>query len=279
MIILDGKKLKEKKLKELKDEVSTIEEKLNLTVIQVGNDPASCIYVEQKRKMAQYVGFAFSHIKLDENIEENELINLIEKLNNDTSVTGIIIQMPLPKHINETTVQNKILYYKDIDGLSDINAGRLMHNTKSLISCTPLGIMHLLEEYNIDIASKYVVIVGRSNLVGKPLVNLFLNHDATVSICHSKTKNLSTITKQADILIVAVGKKHIITKDMIKENAIVIDVGINRIDNKLYGDVDFDNVKTKVSYISPVPGGVGPMTVAEIGENVIEAYRIGKGVK
>lgn len=279
MIILDGKKLKEKKLKELKDEVSTIEEKLNLTVIQVGNDPASCIYVEQKRKMAQYVGFAFSHIKLDENIEENELINLIEKLNNDTSVTGIIIQMPLPKHINETTVQNKILYYKDIDGLSDINAGKLMHNTKSLISCTPLGIMHLLEEYNIDIASKYVVIVGRSNLVGKPLVNLFLNHDATVSICHSKTKNLSTITKQADILIVAVGKKHIITKDMIKENAIVIDVGINRIDNKLYGDVDFDNVKTKVSYISPVPGGVGPMTVAEIGGNVIEAYRIGKGVK
>lgn len=279
MIILDGKKLKEKKLKELKDEVSTIEEKLNLTVIQVGNDPASCIYVEQKRKMAQYVGFTFSHIKLDENIEENELINLIEKLNNDTSVTGIIIQMPLPKHINETTVQNKILYYKDIDGLSDINAGRLVHNTKSLISCTPLGIMHLLEEYNIDIASKYVVIVGRSNLVGKPLVNLFLNHDATVSICHSKTKNLSTITKQADILIVAVGKKHIITKDMIKENAIVIDVGINRIDNKLYGDVDFDNVKTKVSYISPVPGGVGPMTVAEIGENVIEAYRIGKGVK
>lgn len=279
MIILDGKKLKEKKLEELKDEVSTIDEKLNLTVIQVGNDPASCIYVEQKRKMAEYVGFAFSHIKLDENIEENELINLIEKLNNDTSVTGIIVQMPLPKHINETNVQNKILYYKDIDGLSDINAGRLMHNTKSLISCTPLGIMHLLEEYNIDVASKHVVIVGRSNLVGKPLVNLFLNHDATVSICHSKTKNLSTITKQADILIVAVGKKHIITKDMIKENAIVIDVGINRIDNKLYGDVDFDNVKTKASYISPVPGGVGPMTVVEIGQNVIEAYKIGKGVK
>lgn len=279
MIILDGKKLKEKKLEELKDEVSTIDEKLNLTVIQVGNDPASCIYVEQKRKMTEYVGFAFSHIKLDENIEENELINLIEKLNNDTSVTGIIVQMPLPKHINETNVQNKILYYKDIDGLSDINAGRLMHNTKSLISCTPLGIMHLLEEYNIDVASKHVVIVGRSNLVGKPLVNLFLNHDATVSICHSKTKNLSTITKQADILIVAVGKKHIITKDMIKENAIVIDVGINRIDNKLYGDVDFDNVKTKASYISPVPGGVGPMTVVEIGQNVIEAYKIGKGVK
>lgn len=279
MIILDGKKLKEKKLEELKDEVSTIDEKLNLTVIQVGNDPASCIYVEQKRKMAEYVGFAFSHIKLDENIEENELINLIEKLNNDTSVTGIIVQMPLPKHINETNVQNKILYYKDIDGLSDINAGRLMHNTKSLISCTPLGIMHLLEEYNIDVASKHIVIVGRSNLVGKPLVNLFLNHDATVSICHSKTKNLSTITKQADILIVAVGKKHIITKDMIKENAIVIDVGINRIDNKLYGDVDFDNVKTKASYISPVPGGVGPMTVVEIGQNVIEAYKIGKGVK
>lgn len=274
MVILDGKKLKEKKLEQLKNEVTKIDEKLTLAVIQVGEDPASCIYVEQKKKMAEYVGYNFSHIKLDNNITEEELINIIDKLNNDDLVTGIIVQMPLPKHINETIIQNKVLYYKDVDGLSDINAGKLVHNRNSLVSCTPIGILSLLKEYNIKIESSHVVIVGRSNLVGKPLVNVFLNEDATVSICHSKTKNLASITKVADILIVAVGNKHLIKKDMVKEGAIVIDVGINRVDNKLYGDVDFEDVKDKTSYITPVPGGVGPMTVTELGVNVLKAYKM-----
>lgn len=276
LIILDGKKLKDKKLELLKEEVSKLDTKLTLVVIQVGEDPASCVYVEQKKKMAEYIGYDFSHIKLDTNISEEELLNIIDKYNYDDNIDGILVQMPLPKHINETTIQNRIVYYKDVDGLCDVNAGRLVHNTKSLISCTPKGILSLLEEYNIEIESKHVVIVGRSNLVGKPLVNLFLNKNATVTICHSKTTNLASFTKLADILIVAVGKKHLITKDMVKDNAIVVDVGINRIDNKLYGDVDFLDVLDKVSYITPVPGGVGPMTVMELGQNVLEAYKIRK---
>lgn len=276
LIILDGKKLKDKKLELLKEEVSKLDTKLTLVVIQVGEDPASCVYVEQKKKMAEYIGYDFSHIKLDTNISEEELLNIIDKYNYDDNIDGILVQMPLPKHINETTIQNRIVYYKDVDGLCDVNAGRLVHNTKSLISCTPKGILSLLEEYNIEIESKHVVIVGRSNLVGKPLVNLFLNKNATVTICHSKTTNLASFTKLADILIVAVGKKHLITKDMVKDNAIVVDVGINRIDNKLYGDVNFLDVLDKVSYITPVPGGVGPMTVMELGQNVLEAYKIRK---
>lgn len=276
LIILDGKKLKDKKLELLKEEVSKLDTKLTLVVIQVGEDPASCVYVEQKKKMAEYIGYDFSHIKLDTNISEEELINIIDKYNYDDNIDGILVQMPLPKHINETTIQNRIVYYKDVDGLCDVNAGRLVHNTKSLISCTPKGILSLLEEYNIEIESKHVVIVGRSNLVGKPLVNLFLNKNATVTICHSKTTNLASFTNLADILIVAVGKKHLITKDMVKDNAIVVDVGINRIDNKLYGDVNFLDVLDKVSYITPVPGGVGPMTVMELGQNVLEAYKIRK---
>jgi len=276
LIILDGKKLKDKKLELLKEEVSKLDTKLTLVVIQVGEDPASCVYVEQKKKMAEYIGYDFSHIKLDTNISEEELLNIIDKYNYDDNIDGILVQMPLPKHINETTIQNRIVYYKDVDGLCDVNAGRLVHNNKSLISCTPKGILSLLEEYNIEIESKHVVIVGRSNLVGKPLVNLFLNKNATVTICHSKTTNLASFTKLADILIVAVGKKHLITKEMVKDNAIVVDVGINRIDNKLYGDVNFLDVLDKVSYITPVPGGVGPMTVMELGQNVLEAYKIRK---
>lgn len=276
MIILDGLKIKEKRLEQLKEEVSKLDKKLTLTVIQVGSDPASCVYVEQKRKMALYVGFDFSHIKLDNNISEEELLNIIDKQNLDNRVDGILVQMPLPSHINSANIQNKIAYYKDVDGLSDINTGKLVHNTKTLMSCTPKAILSLLEEYNIKLENKHVVIVGRSNLVGKPLLNLLLNHDATVTICHSKTNNLASFTTKADILIVAVGKKHLITKSMVKENAIVIDVGINRIDNKLYGDVDFEDVKEKVSYITPVPGGVGPMTVIELCQNVVEAYKIKK---
>ena len=273
-MILDGKKLKEKKLNILKEETSKLDKKLTLCVIQVGEDTASEIYVNQKKKMADFVGFAFKHIKLKNDISEDYLLNIIDKENKDDKTTGIIVQMPLPSHINETKIQNAIDYNKDIDGLSDINTGRLVHNRKALISCTPKGILELLKEYNIKIESKHVVIVGRSNLVGKPLVNLFLNKNATVTICHSKTKNLKDYTINADILISAVGKKNLITKDMVKQNAVVIDVGITRENNKLYGDVDFDNVFNKASYITPVPGGVGPMTVTELGYNVLEAYQL-----
>lgn len=273
-MILDGKKLKEKKLNILKEETSKLDKKLTLCVIQVGEDTASEIYVNQKKKMADFVGFAFKHIKLKNDVSEDYLLSIIDKENKDDKTTGIIVQMPLPSHINETKIQNAIDYHKDIDGLSDINTGRLVHSRKALISCTPKGILELLKEYNIKIESKHVVIVGRSNLVGKPLVNLFLNENATVTICHSKTKNLKDYTITADILISAVGKKNLITKDMVKQNAVVIDVGITRENNKLYGDVDFDNVFNKASYITPVPGGVGPMTVTELGYNVLEAYQL-----
>ena len=273
-MILDGKKLQEKKLLILREKVLKLEKKLTLCVIQVGNDSASCVYVNQKKKMADFVGFNFKHIKLDEDITTSELLSIIEQENNDDEVSGIIVQMPLAKHIDAQLVQNKIKYYKDVDGLSDINVGRLVHNKKCLVSCTPRGILELLEEYNINLSDKHVVIVGRSNLVGKPLAILLLNKDATVTVCHSKTKNLADITSLADILIVAVGKKHFIDASMIKDNAIVIDVGINRENNKLYGDVDFDSVKQKASYITPVPGGVGPMTVVEIGYNLLLAYNL-----
>lgn len=275
MIILDGKKLKEKKLLELKDKVSKLEDKLTLVVIQVGNDSASNVYVNQKKKMADYVGYNFIYRKLDENVSQDELLDIIDGYNKDSNVHGILVQMPLPKHIDEAIVQNKILYYKDVDGLSDINMGRLVHNKDGLISCTPNGILNLLEEYNIDVSGKHVVVVGRSNLVGRPLASLLLNRDATVTILHSKTKDISYYTKEADILIVAVGKKHLIKKDMVKDNAVVIDVGITLEDGKLYGDVDFDNVKDKVSYITPVPGGVGPMTVWALAFNVYKAYKLG----
>ena len=223
-MILDGKKLKEKKLNILKEETSKLDKKLTLCVIQVGEDTASGIYVNQKKKMADFVGFAFKHIKLKNDVSEDYLLSIIDKENKDDKTTGIIVQMPLPSHINETKIQNAIDYHKDIDGLSDINTGRLVHSRKALISCTPKGILELLKEYNIKIESKHVVIVGRSNLVGKPLVNLFLNENATVTICHSKTKNLKDYTITADILISAVGKKNLITKDMVKQNAVVIDV-------------------------------------------------------
>lgn len=270
-MILEGKTLKNKILKEITTEINNLLVKPTLVVIQVGNNSASDIYVSQKKNMASSIGINFIHDKLDEMVSEEELIDIIEKYNNDNNVDGILVQMPLPKHINENNIQNKISYLKDVDGLNDINAGRLIHNKDSLVACTSLGIIELLEYYNIDIASKNVVIVGRSNLVSKPLYSLFLNKDATVTICHSKTKDLSKFTKNADILVVAVGSPNLITKDMVKENSTIIDVGINRIDDKICGDVDFDNIKD-IASITPVPGGVGQMTVAILAKNVLKAY-------
>ena len=276
MIILDGKSIKNQILDNIRLEVIKLKDKPKLVVIQVGDDPASGVYVSQKKKMAEYVGYNFEHINLPESVSEDEVIKIIDKLNEENGVDGILVQMPLPNHLNSKIIQNRIIPSKDVDGLTDINTGKLVHNCASLISCTPKGIVDLLDAYKIEIRGKHVVIVGRSDLVGKPLVNLLLNRDATVSICHSKTKDLSTITKLADILIVAIGKKEFIDESMIKDKSIVIDVGINRVDNKLYGDVKFDTVSKKASYITPVPGGVGPMTIAELAKNVLCAYKINR---
>ncbi|MEG1596712.1 MAG: bifunctional 5,10-methylenetetrahydrofolate dehydrogenase/5,10-methenyltetrahydrofolate cyclohydrolase [Bacilli bacterium] len=276
MIILDGKKVKEEMLKQLKEKLLLVNRPLGLTVIQVGNNSSSNVYVKQKEKMANYLNYNFKHLKLASNIKETELLNIIELENNNDLVDGIIVQLPLPKHLNPSIIQNKILPQKDIDGLTNLNSGKLVSNSDCLIPCTPLGILDILNYYHITITGKHVVIVGRSSLVGKPLLNLMLNNNATVTICHSKTTNLKDITNLADILIVAIGKKHFITSDMVKDNAVVIDVGINSENEKLYGDVDFDNVKDKCSYITPVPGGVGQMTVLEVGYNVYKAYQLKK---
>lgn len=274
-MILEGKTLKYKILDSLKEKVSKLSIKPTLVVIQVGNDEASNVYVKEKGKMCEYVGYGFKHIKLDSNITTLELVDVINKYNMDNLVFGILVQMPLPKHIDVNVVQNAISYKKDVDGLTDINMGSLVHNKKCLVPCTPKGIIELLKYYNIPIKGKDVTIVGRSNLVGKPLVNLFLNEDATVSICHSNTSDLSKYTSNCDILVVAVGKKHLINKSMVKEGTTIIDVGINRDNGKLCGDVCYDEVND-ICNITPVPGGVGQMTIAMLASNIYEAYNLSK---
>ncbi len=274
MFLLDGRKVKEVGLENLKSKLAKLDKTLTLAVIQIGNDPASNIYVSNKNKTATKLGCNFIHIKFDETVEEKEVLEKIDELNYDEDIDGILVQMPIPKHLNETLIQNRVKSYKDVDGLTDINAGLLVHNKDSLISCTPHGILTLLNYYDIKISKKHVVIVGRSNLVGKPLINLMLNNDATVTVCHSKTENLSDITKTADILIVAVGRPNFIKEDMVKDGAVVVDVGINRVDDKIVGDVNFDSVSKKVSAITPVPGGVGQMTILELFNNLYKAYHL-----
>lgn len=272
MNILDGRQAKLEILKSLKDRIEKINPKLGLVVIQVGEDPASNVYVRQKEKMANSLNYDFSHLKLPENVKEEELLNLIDTLNKNDKVDGILVQMPIPKHLNSKRIQNAINPLKDVDGLTDINMGKLVHGTDSLVPCTPAGILDLLNLNNIEIAGKNVVIIGRSDLVGKPLAALLTNQNATVTLCHSKTNNLKEYTKLADILIVAIGKPNFITADYLKEGSVVIDVGINRLENnKLCGDVDFASVAPHTSYITPVPGGVGPMTVAELAKNTYKA--------
>lgn len=270
---IDGKIINTKIKEELKAEIKTYMIKPCLAVIQIGNDEASNVYISAKQKACSEVGIYLKHIKFDEDSREIEIINKIIELNNDEYVHGILLQLPIPEKFNEEKLINYISRNKDVDGLTDINVGKLINNKKCLVSCTPQGIIKLLEESGVSITGKNVVIVGRSKLVGKPLISLFLNNDATVTVCHSKTNNLKEFTKNADILVVAVGKKHLITEDMVKKDSVVIDVGINRIDGKLYGDVDYENVKNKVSLITPVPGGVGPMTVAMLLCNVNTVYK------
>ena len=276
MILLDGK-LTSKTIKEnIKNEVNKLKDIYgktpSLAIIQVGNNPASQIYVRNKIKAAAFCNIDARHIHLDESIQEDELLKVIDELNKDDNINGIIAQLPLPKHINENTVINHICEEKDVDGFSVSCKGKLFGNIDTFTPATPTGIMRLLDIYNINIEGKNAVVVGRSNIVGKPMAMLLLNKNATVTIAHSRTKNLKEVTKNADILVVAIGKAKYITEDMVKEDAVVIDVGINRIDDKLYGDVDFENVSKKASYITPVPGGVGPLTIATLLENTLKAF-------
>lgn len=271
--ILDGKKLRDKIIENLKAKVDTFEEKPTLVVILVGENPASKIYVNNKKKMAEKIGIHSEVINYPANITEAELLDKIEELNNNKKVTAILVQLPLPKHISKDNVMNKIIPSKDVDGFTPYNFGKLFSGeTPTVYPCTPKGILLLLDEYNIEIEGKHVVIVGRSNIVGKPLSQMMLNKNATVTICHSHTKNLSQITKTADILVSAVGK-NIIEGEMLKTDCVIVDVGIFKDENgKTRGDVDFESASKIASFISPVPGGVGPMTIASLMLNTVELF-------
>ena len=276
-IIIDGKELAKKIRQDLKVEVDKLREKKvypKLAVIMVGEDKASQVYVRNKSKACNEIGIDFEEFLLPSNITMEKLLELIEELNNRKDISGILLQSPIPKPLNIREAFNKIDYRKDVDGFNPINVGKLAIGEKSFISCTPYGVVKMLEEYNINPEGENVVIIGRSNIVGKPLSQCLLNKNATITICHSKTRDIKAITKNADILIAAVGRPHFVTEDMVKDGAVVIDVGINRNEEgKLIGDVDFENVEKKASYITPVPGGVGPMTIAMLMKNCLTACK------
>lgn len=274
---IDGKAISTQIKEELKEETARLREQgicPCLAVIQVGNDPASSVYVNNKKKACAFIGIKSLAYELDETISEEELLQLIYELNNNEEVHGILVQLPLPKHINETAVIEAISPKKDVDGFHPQTVGNMCIGTKGYLPCTPAGVIQLLKRSGIEIAGKECVVVGRSNIVGKPMAMLLLRENGTVTIAHSKTRNLAEVTKRADILIAAVGKPKFITKEYVKEGAVVIDVGIHRNEeNKLCGDVDFDDVEPHVSAITPVPGGVGPMTIAMLMNNCIEGVR------
>lgn len=280
MGILDGKKVSAKVREDLKLEVDNLKKegiKPKLAVIMVGNDPASKVYVRNKNKACEEIGIEYEEFLLDEKTTMEELLNVIDNLNKNKNIDGILLQSPIPKHLDINKAFRAILPEKDVDGFHPINAGKLSIGEKCFVPCTPHGVVKIIEEYNIETEGKNVVIVGRSNIVGKPLIQCMLQKNATVTVCHSKTRNLEEFTRKADILIVAIGKQKFITENMVKEGVVVIDIGINRNEEgKLVGDVDFDNVSKKASYITPVPGGVGPMTVAMLMENVVEAAKQNK---
>ncbi len=273
--IIDGKKLAAEIRQNLKKECTTLKQNgktPKLAVIMVGDNKASQVYVRNKSKVCNEIGVEFEEYLLKEETSQKELIDLIKRLNNNSKIYGILLQSPIPKHLDINEAFRTIAPEKDVDGFNPINVGKLCLNQDTFVSCTPYGIMKIFENYNIDLSGKNVVILGRSNIVGKPLIQCCLNKNATVTVCHSKTNNLDEYTKRADILISAIGKPKFVTKDMIKDNAVIIDVGINRCeDGKIVGDVDFENVVSKASFITPVPGGVGPMTIAMLMNNVIKA--------
>ena len=272
MELLDGKALANDILDELTVKVNNLDTAPNLVVIQVGDDPASSVYVRNKERTAERVGINSETVKLSKHITQDELLEIIDKYNHFTSVNGILLQLPLPKHIDEQVILEAISPMKDVDGFHPLNVGKLNIGQKQMIPSTPAGIMELLKANHIELEGKHVVIVGRSNIVGKPLAHLLLEANATVTIAHSRTKNLKQLTKMADILVVAVGQPELITEDYVKDGAVVIDVGINRTESGLKGDVDFNSVKSKVAAITPVPGGVGPMTIAMLMNQTYQAY-------
>lgn len=277
MELIDGKELAKNIRLELKEEVEELKTKgINpkLAVIMVGNDKASAVYVKNKSKACNEIGIEYEEFLLKEETTMDELLDLIQKLNEDESIDGILLQSPIPKHLDINEAFRTINPKKDVDGFHPVNVGKLSLNQDCFVSCTPYGIIKMLEAYHIQIEGANAVVIGRSNIVGKPLLQCLLNKNATVTICHSKTKNLEEVTKRADILIAAIGKPEFVTKDMVKEGAAVIDVGINRTEEgKLVGDVKFDEVSEKASYITPVPGGVGPMTIAMLMTNVVKAAK------
>lgn len=283
MIKMDGKALALTLEAELKLKVDALREKNaripKLVVILVGDNPASQTYVKNKAKACERVGFLSEIIELDGSISQEIVLSTIDHLNRDDAVDGILVQLPVPKHLDAKAIVHALDPNKDVDGLHPLNVAKLYENEKGFVPCTPKGIMRLLKEYQIDVVGKHCVVLGRSNLVGRPVAQLLLNENATVTICHSKTQNLSEFTKQADIIVVAIGRAHFLTSKDVNHAECIIDVGINRVDGKLVGDVAYEELVDKVDAMTPVPGGVGPMTIGMLLENTLEAYTMHEGVK
>lgn len=281
MIKMDGKALSLTLEAELKLKVDALREKNaripKLVVILVGDNPASQTYVKNKAKACERVGFLSEIIELDGSISQEIVLSTIDHLNRDDAVDGILVQLPVPKHLDAKAIVHALDPNKDVDGLHPLNVAKLYENEKGFVPCTPKGIMRLLKEYQIDVVGKHCVVLGRSNLVGRPVAQLLLNENATVTICHSKTQNLSEFTKQADIIVVAIGRAHFLTSKDVDHAECIIDVGINRVDGKLVGDVAYDELVDKVDAMTPVPGGVGPMTIGMLLENTLEAYTMHEG--
>ena len=278
MTIIDGKALSDKILKEIENEHSELQAKVGrkagLAVIIVGENPASQIYVRNKIRACERVGFHSETIRFDENITEENLLLEIEKLNNDSNIDGILVQLPIPKHIDGLKIINAISAEKDVDGFHTTNIGKMMIGDETgFLPCTPAGVVHMFEEYNINLEGKDVLVIGQSNIVGKPMTLLLIKKRATVQVCNSKTKNLSEKLQKADVVVAAAGSPKLIKAIDVKEDVVVIDVGINRVDGKLCGDVDFEEVSKKASFITPVPGGVGPMTIAMLIKNTFKSYK------
>ena len=281
MIKMDGKALSLSLEAELKLKVDALRKKNaripKLVVVLVGDNPASQTYVKNKAKACERVGFLSEIIELDGSISQEIVLSTIDRLNRDETVDGILVQLPVPKHLDAKAIVHALDPNKDVDGLHPLNVAKLYENEKGFVPCTPKGIMRLLKEYQIDVVGKHCVVLGRSNLVGRPVAQLLLNENATVTICHSKTRNLSEFTKQADILVVAIGRAHFLTSKDVNHAECIIDVGINRVDGKLVGDVAYDELVDKVDAMTPVPGGVGPMTIGMLLENTLEAYTMHEG--
>ncbi len=282
--IIDGKAVSAAVKEEVSAEAAKLKDehglKIGLAVVIVGSDPASRVYVNNKKKACEAVGFRSTEYALDENTTQEQLLDLVNVLNNDKAVNGILVQLPLPKHIDEKAVINAISPEKDVDAFHPVNVGKIMIGDYSFLPCTPAGVMRLIESTGVDITGKQCVVIGRSNIVGKPQAMLLLQKNGTVTICHSKTRNLKELCLTADILVVAIGKAKFVTGDMIKEGAVVIDVGMDRDENgKLCGDVDFDSAEKVAGYITPVPGGVGPMTIAMLMKNTLTAAKQQAGIE